>query len=111
MKQFLFVALPAIIYASPFAAKDQANQVLNRGQNTGIFSSIRGFTLEEAFRSSNMERECVEESCTYEEYAERAENDIKDYRKIVPGDVSQIFERVYKACRDKVQQAGLDGSQ
>merc|ERR1712043_46561 len=59
----------------------------------------------------DQERECVEEYCKYEEYAERAENDIKDFRKMMPTDAAQQFESVYKTWGDKVQVAGPDGSQ
>merc|ERR1712001_714374 len=84
---------------------------INKGQNTGIFSKIRGFTFEEMFKRSDQERECVEEYCKYEEYAERAENDIKNFRRMMPNDAAQKFEELYKTCWDKVQVAGLDGSQ
>merc|ERR1719384_2706910 len=47
----------------------------------------------------------------YEEYTERAENDIKQFRQIVSSDAASKFETVYKSCRDKVSIAGLDGSQ
>ena len=101
MKLTLSVFLPALI-SSHFISKRSANQALKRGESVGV----KGF-FEEVFRSSDMERECIEEQCNYEEWMERAENDYAGVRKeaklLISPDAKTMFEDVYIQCYEKLK--------
>merc|ERR1739848_504289 len=78
--------------------EQKAKSALDKGAFNGYW--------EEWFRSSNMERECIEEACSHEEYLERAENEYGvDIRK---ADTKGLFELNYYECYQSVVDAGLN---
>ena len=61
--------------------------------------------MEERVKSSNLERECIEEICSAEEYLEYAENENFGKR---PLNDNQIFEIYYKECMTTISMNELD---
>jgi hypothetical protein len=102
--------LPAIISAAGIGSRligsKDANAVLSTGESRGFSGFI------EEFRPSDLQRECVEEQCDYEEWLERAENDhvgIRKYAKLVTGPTASVrFTDYYMTCWDKVTMMNLD---
>merc|ERR1712226_1231724 len=71
--------------------------------------------LEESRRSSHLERECVEETCSWEEYLEIAENTVSRVRESMrraelahSNPTLEVFDKYYTNCHQKVIAAGLD---
>merc|ERR1711877_17656 len=107
---FTISSLPAIILAGPtskFINSREARSVLNKGESRGFSGWI-----EETFRSSNMERECIEEQCNYEEWLERAENVHKKVRQeaklVVSPSAAENFKNTYVQCYNKIKQMNLN---
>lgn len=111
MQLLAFSFLPAIISGADIGSRlissKDANGVLNKGESRGV----SGF-IEEVFRNSDLERECVEEQCKYEEWLERAENDFDDLRKtaeLVTEPIASVrFNDYYIHCYEKVETMKLD---
>merc|ERR1711980_42948 len=107
---FTIALCPAIILAGPtskFINSREARSVLNKGESRGFSGWI-----EETFRSSNMERECIEEQCNYEEWLERAENVHKKVRQeaklVVSPSAAENFKNTYVQCYNKIKQMNLN---
>ena len=107
---FTIALFPAIILAGPtskFINSREARSVLNKGESRGFSGWI-----EETFRSSNMERECIEEQCNYEEWLERAENVHKKVRQeaklVVSPSAAENFKNTYVQCYNKIKQMNLN---
>merc|ERR1711976_742942 len=85
----------------------RSSSVLNKGESRGFSGWI-----EETFRSSNMERECIEEQCNYEEWLERAENVHKKVRReaklVVSPSAAENFKNTYVQCYNKIKQMNLN---
>merc|ERR1712226_1510717 len=74
--------------------------------------------VEEQGKGSNVERECVEETCNWEEYLEIAENSDSQVRNSVvqqsrssqsgESRLQTLFNTLYLDCHTKVVAAGLD---
>jgi len=111
MQLLALAFLPAIITAAGIGSRQisskDANGVLNKGESRGM-----GGFIEEVFRRSNVERECIEEQCGYEEWLEHAENDTHDIRKMakmVTGPTASVrFSDYYIQCWEKVKTMKLD---
>merc|ERR1712226_732089 len=96
VRTFLLLALVSISTFGLLIDEKKAKTALgSRKLNSGAFNGY----WEEWFRSSSMERECLEESCGFEEYLERAENDIPGIRS---ADVGTLFEQNYYECYQAV---------
>jgi len=110
---FAFAILPALTLAGPtskFINSKEARSVLNKGESRGFSGWI-----EETFRNSNLERECIEEQCNYEEWLERAENVHTTVRKeaklLIEPTAAENFKNTYTQCYNKIKQMELDDPQ
>merc|ERR1711997_840206 len=107
---YTFALFPAIILAGPtskFINSREARSVLKKGESRGFSGWI-----EETFRNSNLERECIEEQCNYEEWLERAENVHKTVRKeadqLISPTAAENFKNTYIQCYTKIKQMDLN---
>jgi len=107
---FTIALFPALILAGPtskFINSREARSVLNKGESKGFSGWI-----EETFRNSNLERECIEEQCNYEEWLERAENVHSTVRQesklIMNPTAAESFKNTYTQCYNKIKQVGLN---
>merc|ERR1712166_18731 len=109
MHTLLKLTIPTLIFtitnARHFIEQDEAKQVLSREK--------RGFSL----RRSNANRECYgKKVCKYEEFAESAENIVKEVRNSHAVRFQNAFEKIYtechaaqrKSCRYKKCQCNVD---
>merc|ERR1711877_56988 len=102
---FTISSLPAIILAGPtskFINSKEARSVLKKGESKGFSGWI-----EETFRNSNLERECIEEQCNYEEWLERAENVHSTVRQesrlLMNPFAAESFKNTYVQCYNKIK--------
>merc|ERR1712038_778488 len=106
---FTIALYPAIISAGPtskFINSREARSVLKKGESKGFSGWI-----EETFRNSNLERECIEEQCSYEEWLERAENvhsTVRKEAKLMRPTGDEKFKNMYTQCYNKIKQMELD---
>jgi len=102
--------ISSIILAGPtskFINSREARSVLKKAESRGFSGWV-----EETFRHSNLERECIEEQCNYEEWLERAENVHTTVRKeaklLTNPTAAENFKNTYTQCYNKIKQMELD---
>lgn len=68
MYMYILAGFPPLLSLSVFLRRDDANSVLRRSRraNSGFLEEVKG---------GNLERECIEEVCDYEEAREVFEDD------------------------------------
>lgn len=94
--KLLYLALPAVALSrSIFQEKSEANSVLTRNRRANGDG-------EETFMPSDLERECVEELCSQEEYTEALENSNSGRRPRLLKSHHASFKTYYQDCWNAV---------